>query len=476
MNADERNVVAEIIEERMCMDDNEPPISIITEEKPSILDQAFPLSSETIVEDIPEILSSSTNANTEEETVAVDINRIECTICTSSFSNRGNLQKHMRKKHNKLNKFEKDALSNVKISTENKVSDERVSQGELHNCDKCDFTSSNSDLLKTHVQSKHKVEKDEPMELVIDDEPHNSRPFKCPDCEKSFSSPKLLRKHKKKCKVALTVSSDPVEQILKCNLCNFSCSKETSLKIHKTMKHKKQENVDKMLVSKNLFKSKSVLAGSNFKCHHCDYVGSDKKDLRKHRFQTHRHEFIKKSKREDKNEHSKEADESMDLSESTDGEQEVSSSGDVTLNERAEPGAGVEMDSKLLTEADKSSAEVSSETNAEESPSVSESKTKIYDAKKKELLEKSEHFRLCPGNIQINRYKHDDDSIEVLPGNFGLKRFVTPSGRKWVEYITPDKILKLRSMKAVYEYLRCSGNYNEDEVKSIEAQLKAHSS
>merc|ERR1712179_43808 len=98
------------------------------------------------------------------------------------------------------------------------------------------------------------------------------------------------------------MGTDRIRDIsLKCELCKYSCTKESSLKIHKTMKHKPTVSTDKfeekLRISQSLFKkrrSKSDEEVPAKECNRCNFTANSDKELRRHRFLNHRHELMKK--------------------------------------------------------------------------------------------------------------------------------------------------------------------------------------
>ena len=97
-----------------------------------------------------------------------------CNDCAATFSEKTNLTRHIKSKHNTTN----------------------------FKCKKCEFTTTRKDKLKTHIESKH-----------------NQNKVKCPECSAEFSRPDSMQRHKKeyhpKDPLALTPNLDWVEEVEK---------------------------------------------------------------------------------------------------------------------------------------------------------------------------------------------------------------------------------------------------------------------
>ena len=97
----------------------------------------------------------------------------------------------------------------------------------------------------------------------------------------------------------------------------------------------------------------------------------------------------------------------------------------------------------------------------------------LFNQKKMEVVEKSEYFSKFSKNLLAwNGCEEDLVPDESLPTSFRMKNSETISGRKYVEYVTPNRHFKLRSMKAVLEYMKINEEFSEEEVRSLEVKLK----
>ena len=100
----------------------------------------------------------------------------------------------------------------------------------------------------------------------------------------------------------------------------------------------------------------------------------------------------------------------------------------------------------------------------------------MYSESKAEFLEKSEYFKAFPGNLlPWNGSEEDLSPGEGLPEGFGVKNSVTQAGRKYMLYVTPDRVFKLRSMVAVMEFMKSCSKYSQEDIQTFELKIKAKS-
>jgi len=484
MDEDERKVVSEVIAEK------EEAARANTEEgndedalkDVSILDKAFPL---VMNASMNPSVSSLAVAKSESFVGEVD-SKVQCSLCDSRLA-KSSLSRHLKRVH-KLEKEQRDLVfkSMSNIGNEDKsnalikgecggkevLNDESQFAGKIHDeaevecdiksdskinvdeqkykCPFCDTVFTRSKNLKRHVVKQHPETED----------------IKCQFCEYTCKEQKSLKFHissKHKGKVLTTqspsTSTDRIRDIsLKCELCKYSCTKESSLKIHKTMKHKPTVPTDKfeekLLISQSLFKkrSKSDEGVPAKECNRCNFTANSDKELRRHRFLNHRHELMKKEV------HVKE---------------ETSSSGENLLIEGPAitldlNDVSIEMDENELDKSEDLSTSSGTGKNM-----LSKEEHRNFNEKKMEVVEKSEYFKNFPKNL-LAWTGREEDLVpgDSLPPSFGVKNSLTSKGRKYVEYVTPNRLFKLRSMKAVLEYMKICEEFTEEEIKSLEVKLK----
>ena len=451
MNVEERNIVAEIVEERQ-KDSDAGEGKGANVEQISILDKAFPLGKDQL-DASPEIVlpKSELVSITEEEE-----KKISCPLCEARFGANSNLNRHLARFH-KLSKEERDVVNESRrTSTQNKESFQElaemsVSEGDItkevsatlnvkeecnvNQCGLCDATFTRSSNLRRHMSRQHseKNEMEDEQDLVIDLK--NSSPLK------------------------------KVESIVfTCDLCEYSCTKESSLKIHKTMKHKAKEKFEeKLLISRSLFKknTKTTEDKKKYECSKCDFTGKSDKDLRYHRFQNHRHENIKKQV---KSEIEHVEDNEMFLVEDSLNSFNVS----LDLNDTVASG-----------DEDNESGSVTNTLDSSKSAGhkvISKEQQKHFSEKKAKIIEMSEYFRSFPGNLLAwNGGEQELSVMESLPNGFGVKNSVSRGGRKYDVYVTPNRVFKLRSQISVLEFMKSCGEYSSEEIQAFEVKLKAKS-
>ena len=473
MSGDQRKVVSELIEENPAVG-NPDRYQVSDAENlkdVSILDKAFPL-----------VEKPSPSTNPSASVSLVEVSKVKCGLCDSRLLKKS-LNKHLKKVH-KLGKEDRDIVlkSTSNIGIENKS--EELVNGE---CGKEDL---NDGPIADEMNEAAEVEVENDSNIHIDDQK-----FKCPFCDSLFTKSQNLKRHvlkqhpededmkcnfceytckeqkSLKCHVAakhkgevLVLTTNPPststveiqDKYLKCELCKYTCTKASSLKIHKTMKHKVKENFEqKLLVSQSLFKrksSKSEDEGLGKECNKCSFIANTDKELRRHRFQNHRHELMKKE--------GKVKVETLDNGENLLIEGSAVS---LDLNDMS-----IEIDEHELDNNQDLSASSGTSKNM-----LSKEEYYIFNKKKTEVLEKSEYFSKFPKNL-LAWTGPEEDLVpgESLPAGFGVKHSVTSKGKKYVGYVTPNRHFKLRSLKAVLEYMKINQEFTEEEVRSLEVKLK----
>eukprot|EP00092_Neocalanus_flemingeri_P026714 GFUD01028964.1.p1 GENE.GFUD01028964.1~~GFUD01028964.1.p1 ORF type:complete len:488 (+),score=96.23 GFUD01028964.1:238-1701(+) len=433
MNSEERNIVAEIIEEREKVDDGQ--VEVVNNEKEvSILDRAFPLVKDDHDENIDSLEQN-----------------IQCTLCDSTFAKGAYLRKHLIRFH-KLSKEERDNLvtESVAIGTTDSVKKPTSDETELNEksalCTLCEVSFANAYNLKRHLSRFHKMKKEE-IDLVTD----------------------------------VSENSGDMDNF-NCQLCEYSCTKESSLKIHKTLRHKGKEKLEKMLVSKSLFKKKTATnaeeAKNKMNCNKCDYSCNSEKELRYHSLKNHRHAFRKRSVKFECNECDQSFHNIDSLrihKESDHSDANFEECQEILLVEEPEGLTDVSLDMDLndtLMSTDDNDIGQSDSMKEDERAS----RLKLYNDKKAEFVKKSEYFKSFPKNL-LSWSGIEEDLVpgENLPEAWGVKNAVSPAGRKYYVYVTPDRIFRLRSLIAVLEYVKCCGLQSEAEIQKFDLKLKSKS-
>jgi len=548
MNSEERNIVAEIIEERESVEitaDSEVQVAKKNAEV-SIFDKVFPLVKDHNDDSFADI--SVINLETVGESLEKNI---KCTLCESSFAKGSYLRKHLVRFH-KLSKEERDLVNESRSKeavtvcrNESPEEMDLVNESSLDtegtdilifSCHLCDYSCTKERNLKIHKTMKHNgslkdEEKPEAEDIKlennsVDDETlaptvlmneeateSNQRSIKCSLCDVSFANSYNLKRHmlnqhksdnsedtlnkddqlvlnchrcdyssvkESSLKIHKTMKHKEDEKLeeksLTCHLCDFSCTKESSLKIHKTMKHKGNEKFEeKLLISRTLFKKKTIndvdQVINTFKCSKCDFSGNDEKELRYHRFRTHRHAFLKRSEKLKCNE----CDQTFYDEERLKSHQETDHS--CVKLEKSQEILRVEEPEETEASSEVDDSVMSVDENDTKNDSMKDEKNerlKVYNDKKAEFVLKSEYFKSYPNNL-LSWSGLEEDLLpgENLPKSWGVKNSVSPGGRKYLEYVTPDRIFKLRSLISVFEYVKCCGEYDEAEIQSYELKLKA---
>ena len=117
-------------------------------------------------------------------TIHEGMKNFKCEICTNAFATDFDLQKHHKRMHN-------ESLT-------------------IHECPKCEYTSTEAGRVRKHVKMVHEGE----------------RPYPCSLCEKAYANSSDLKRHKK------TIHENQGKIIHKCYYCDLTFEKLILLKIH----------------------------------------------------------------------------------------------------------------------------------------------------------------------------------------------------------------------------------------------------
>jgi len=213
------------------------------------------------------------------------------------------------------------------------------------------------------------------------------------------------------------------------------------------LKHKPKEKLhEKLCVSKSLFKKSTVAGGKA--CNKCDYIAYSFKDYRRHKFMNHRHELMKKGVKVEE--------EDMEDSENLLIEGPAIS---WDLND-----VSIEIEDNELDSSHNESKGNVGFGNSK----LSKEEYQIFCQRRALVVEKSEYFRKCPKSIKAWSGSEDDlvPAESFLP-RFGVKNWVTSSGRKYCEFVTPNRHFKLRSLVAVFEYMKISEELTEENIGTV---------
>jgi len=130
-----------------------------------------------------------------------------------------------------------------------------------------------------------------------------------------------------------------------------------------------------------------------------------------------------------------------------------------------EPEVSLEVDDSVIS---------ANETANTQNNSMQDYEKQLFYDKKAEFVAKSEHFKNHPKNLKSWYVCGNEEDLlpsENLPEGWGVKTTVTQAGRKYCEYVTPDRVFKLRSLVSVIEYLKYCG-LSQAEIQILESKLK----
>jgi len=432
MSKDERQVITELFEEKQMSssgnDNNEGGENV---KELSILDRAFPLVNTAATSDVAVVLAK---AKSESFVSKMDDSRVNCELCESRISKK-NISRHLIKVH-KLGKEERIAILR---SLNRKIKDEIPVSGD----------SRNPKIGDSHNFTENPTDESNEVDNMCQDNTNNDEVFN------DNLEDEILNEINND--AVSSISGDQLkETTLNCDLCEYSSAKESNLKTHKTLKHKSKEKLhEKLIVSNSLFKKSTRSSdeeGREKACNKCDYIAYNSKDFRRHRFQNHIHdELMRKGVKVE--------------------EEDLMDSENLLIEG---PAKSLDLNDVSMEIEDS----VLDSSHKEPIGNVGFSKSKLskeeYQRRKAVIVEKSEYFGKCSNNIQSWSGSEDDlvPAESFLP-SFGVKNCVTSSGRKYSEFVTPNRHFKLRSLVAVLEYMKISEEFTEEDVRTLEVKLKA---
>ena len=511
MNEDERKIVSEIVEEREATD----RMVMV----PEVKNETNRIDSDEVHEAAINSVSDSTDLPAEVTNVEDIIKSINCHKCNSTFSSGKNLKTHLLRVH-------KMQVNNGDGNKQDMVDDTKVTEGTIDtpnrkwHCDKCDSILSNAANLKRHVRNLHRAGlPDQPKEKEdvgdqnssvesrtsqspIKSESIENTIWSCDLCSYTCTKESSLKNHNTKKHIKSRENENMLDDSQKkfigdsdsskknarglnqvdfsyhqCEICEYKSNDIKSLKIHKTLKHKVKEDIERKLSMSDKLSNKNANDKLDFQCKKCDFKSASEKEMKQHKFRTHRHEMMKKiassvtlqsdaiahGDRLDDQKNFSMTDNQNDNRNVVDDEILLIEDMDITSH-NAVPLNGLESD--MLTDDE------ASDTGFKESEYIKVDLTLAN--RRSKILQESEYFKAFPNNLVcwLNKDKElmEDES---LPKGYTKCNGTTKSGRKYTVYITPDRNFKLRSQVAVLEFMKYSGNHSEEEIQIFAARLRA---
>jgi len=382
-----------------------------------------------------------------------------CKLCSFSCLNKKQLKVHHSKKHaSKLTQIrsingDDEGINGGKdiLSSYSTLADQTY-----FTCFLCGGTFSNKGNLKRHLKSTHKGNEDEPVIKVKNED--DSSMWHCQVCHYRSPFEKSLKMHISRKHNSLKFKNGNWHGQLSSNL---ECSSATILKAHKDLKHFQLNgnNGDKKESGSSEQKSES----SYFECRRCEFVSFSENDMYNHERQHSSSRANAGQKLFLRDQISVNAFEPVQTcrlaSHSFDTGQVLSVSDEI-----------------LSLEILNHSNNFSSCPDATKTGSINESgvsdQLSVFRERKTAMMAYSEYFKAHPNTI-LNWLGDESELAEstFIPQGYGLHKLVSKSGKLFTSYVTPDRVMKLRSLKALLEFMKLSGMHSEDELNRVEARL-----
>ena len=330
-------------------------------------------------------------------------------------------------------------------------------------CKICDAILSNAGNLKRHLQVVHKesVGDTDAEKTGIGSAPVNQSIPNAEeeDVEQNIDTP-------------CSVNATPYQ----CQFCDYSCSDNRRLKIHSSSKHKGKNDLDRKLkVSSKLFK-KNKDESTRLSCSVCDFKSTSDKEMHMHKLSIHRQKMkeISSSALAEDSTSDVNVEEEIIL-EDEEVIEEIRNcnkvENEIVLNSDSDKDMYVSLDESINSE-DSSFVTIHEESEAENDLDKKMDVQHLKD-KRYQLIKRSEYFSAFSNNLKC--WFGDESKLTsdlTLPQGFSTYNVVTKRGRKYIEYVTPDRSFRLRSMVAVLEYMKTNGGFSEEEIRLFEAKMK----
>ena len=189
------------------------------------------------------IVSDNKNSNNGENMKNKLYEKVEnqyiCKICDKQYSTVGNINMHIKRRHNDMGKtFLCDICPFAAHTSYDLNSHKKTHEPKLFNCDKCSYQTNSESVMEKHMDIKHSADsylcdkceyaaKSESLLYRHNLAYHSGKVYACNLCSKTFSNPDAKRNH---CK------SDHDD--IKCSICNFKCFNRRVLRQHEVQKHR----------------------------------------------------------------------------------------------------------------------------------------------------------------------------------------------------------------------------------------------
>jgi hypothetical protein len=201
--------------------------------------------------------------------VHLKIKNFKCDFCEHNSSRRPDLLLHMKRKHGRERRNE-EAL---------------VRKRKEQKCNLCSYSTYLRSSLDNHMNSVHPKTRDFSADHTKNQQLGKKKkdPMKCPFCSFSVDYPSDLTRHLKAVHLKIKDFS--------CDLCDFKCSTQNSIRHHRKAKHLDESEKRKCsdcsystYFERNLTNHVNAvhLKIKNFGCDFCDYKCSKKSDLKPH--------------------------------------------------------------------------------------------------------------------------------------------------------------------------------------------------
>ena len=192
--------------------------------------------------------------------------KFKCSTCDYTSEQKGNVNRHIKTKHEMLKIFECDECPDVPKFTlkQHFVTHKKKHTGEVHTCDQCDFYTIYKYKLKAHKNT------------------HGEKNKKCYICEMSYSDNQTLKAH---------INFKHDGEAVNCKHCDFKTANKFNMDRHEKTRHENNrikcphDSCTTACATKENLKrhiDEIHLRIKKFKCEMCEYKCTQKANLKKH--------------------------------------------------------------------------------------------------------------------------------------------------------------------------------------------------